>query len=233
MNKNICENLAKVKHEIEMACRVSGRRASEVTLLAVSKKKPSSALRDAFEAGQIIYGENYVQEALQKQNELSNLPLKWHFIGHLQRNKVNLITGKFEMIESVDSLILAEKISEKSQTQGLRQKVLLEVNIGREESKSGYLEEQLKLDLEKLFSLRGLEIQGLMALPPQGNSVNDVVPFFKKTKELFDEIASKLELENRKHWIHLSMGTSSDFREAIVEGATIVRVGTSIFGERE
>lgn len=233
MSNKICENLAKIKSEIETACRASGRKASEVTLLAVSKRKLSSDLRKAFEAGQSLFGENYVQEAIQKQRELSNLPIKWHFIGHLQRNKVNLITGKFEMIESVDSLALAKKISEKSQAQGLTQKVLLEINIGREESKSGYLEDQLKRELDELFSLNGLKIQGLMVLPPQGNSVVDVVPYFKKTKNLFDEIACKLAVENRKHWIHLSMGTSSDFREAIAEGSTIVRVGTNIFGARE
>ncbi len=194
-----------------------------VNLLAVSKRQPVEKIRWLWDCGQRRFGENYVQEALAKQEQLAGLSIEWHLIGHLQSNKAKIAHKYFHLIESVDSLSLAQKISHLNEASGGRQKVLLEVNLAEESSKTGLSVADLERDWEALVALSGLQIEGLMSLPPLGEKPEESRPYFRKLRTL---------AENLRCTKVLSMGTSSDFVVAIEEGATEVRIGTLLFGER-
>lgn len=209
--------LQKIRSEIEKIAK-----NPKAQLLAVSKLQTQIKIRSAFSEGQIYFGENYVQESLQKQEELKDLNIHWHFIGHLQKNKVKQIVGKFDLIHSVDSLELAQKISTEAAKLNITQKILLQVNLAGEESKGGFSNIQITQVIHQIQSLPNLELSGLMTMPPLTENPEDVRPYFKQLKVLGDKF----------HLTELSMGTSSDYKVALEEGATWVRLGTVVFGER-
>ncbi|WP_367870159.1 YggS family pyridoxal phosphate-dependent enzyme [Luteolibacter sp. Populi] len=220
----LAERLAAIRERIAAACAAAGRSGAEVELLAVSKTFPMEAVAEACEAGQRVFGESRQQEAAPK---IAGLPrdLEWHFIGSLQRNKVRKVLADFACIHSVDSLRLAESLDRVAGEEGKRPPVYLEVNIAGEESKGGFSPAGLIVAAEQLPRLANLEIRGLMAIPPEGESRR----WFAATRELRDRLqaASGLPLPG------LSMGMSGDFEDAIAEGATIVRVGSALFGHRD
>ncbi len=224
------ENLKRVEEEICAACAAAGRRREEVRLLAVTKTVPIERINRAIEFGVRQIGENRVQEYLQKSDALL-CPVETHLIGHLQTNKVNAIVGKVDMIESVDSLRLAEMISRRSQTLGIITQVLVEVNIGGEESKSGVAPDKLDELLEKISPLPGIKVRGLMTIAPILTEERKKRAVFSKMLRLFvDKQGKKMDNIDMRE---LSMGMSGDFREAIAEGSTIVRIGSAIFGKRD
>lgn len=224
------ENLKRVEEEICAACAAAGRRREEVRLLAVTKTVPVERINRAIELGVRQIGENRVQEYLQKSDALLR-PVETHLIGHLQTNKVNAIVGKVDMIESVDSLRLAEMISRRSQTLGIVTQALVEVNIGGEESKSGVAPEELDELLEKISPLPGIKVRGLMTIAPILTEERKKRAVFSKMLRLFvDKQGKKMDNIDMRE---LSMGMSGDFREAIAEGSTIVRIGSAIFGKRD
>jgi hypothetical protein len=224
---DLAENLILIRQRIAAACARSGRNADAVTLLAVSKTHPPETIRAAVAAGQLLFGENKIQEAKAK------IPLcpgraRWHFIGHLQSNKVRDAVELFEMIQGVDSLGLAQEISRRAESAAKTMPVLLEVNVAGEASKFGYPPERLLAELSALNALPRIEVHGLMAIPPFAPVAEKARPYFRRLREL------KLECENilGAPLPYLSMGMSGDFEVAIEEGATIVRIGTALFGER-
>jgi pyridoxal phosphate enzyme (YggS family) len=210
------------------ACARAGRDVSSVTLLAVSKTHPPDAIRAAVEAGQLLFGENKIQEARAK-IPLSPGRARWHFIGHLQSNKVRDAVELFEMIQGVDSLSIAREISKRADQAGKTMPLLIEVNVAGEGTKFGYQPEQLLAELKELSALPRLEIHGLMAIPPYTPVPEKARPHFQKLRTVKEQIESRLGAPLP----HLSMGMSGDFEVAIEEGATIVRVGTALFGERQ
>lgn len=227
---SIAERLAEVNGEIRSAALAAGRDPQRVRLVAVSKTRPAADVIAAFQAGQTIFGENYVQELITKSREIGE-PLEWHFIGHLQSNKVRQIAGLVSMIHSLDRLSLAEEISRQWGKLGKCCDVLVQVNIAEEATKSGTSEAdalQLVRDIARLPHLR---VKGLMTMPPFFDDPEAARPFFAGLKRLADMIdAERIPgVEMRE----LSMGMSGDFEAAIREGATLVRVGTAIFGERQ
>lgn len=217
---SIADNLASVRERISAACSRAGRAPGEVRLVAVSKTKPISLIREALAAGQSVFGENYVQEAVEK--VALEPSCEWHFIGSLQTNKARLVTGSFALVHSVDRLKLAAALASAASERGVRQPILLQVHIGDEATKHGFAWNELPRAFEEISALPSLEVRGLMALPPLEES-----EFAQRRNfALLREAASKLGLRE------LSMGTSADFEAAILEGATLVRVGTDIFGAR-
>ena len=226
----VSENLEQVKANIEAACKRVGRDPKDVRLVAVSKTKPISLIEEAIEAGQDTFGENKVQEMCDKMEVLPD-NIKWHMIGHLQRNKVKYIAGKVELIHSVDSIRLAKQISDEAQKQSIEIPVLLEVNVAREESKFGFftVEEVLPL-LEQISSFSHIQVKGLMTIAPFVENPEENREVFKKLYELAVDIQSK-NIDNIS-MRELSMGMTGDYVVAVEEGATIVRVGTGIFGSR-
>lgn len=229
----IQERYKAIKKQIEKACHECQRDPSSVQLLAVSKKHSVEKIQSLVDVGQTLFGENYVQEALSKQNLLRDSSLSWHFIGTLQRNKVKDVVGHFEIIHSVDSMELATKISQKASVQGIQQKILLELNVAQEASKSGFSPKELELQFESLLELPRLTLAGLMLLPPPVDNAELVRPYFKAANKMFQELLTQIPDDRKADWNSLSMGTTQDFEVAIQEGATIIRVGTAIFGERE
>lgn len=225
----IQENLQDVRKKIREACERCGRNPSEVTLVAVSKFKPVSDLEQAIEAGQTVFGENRVQELCDKYQVLPR-GLEWHMIGHLQRNKVKYIIDKAAIIHSVDSLRLAEQISEEAVKAGVTMPILLEVNVAREESKFGFYTEQVEEAVRKIAQMPGIRIRGLMTIAPFVDDSEDNRKHFKKLHELLVDIQCK-NIDNID-MTELSMGMTGDYEVAVEEGATIVRVGTGIFGSR-
>ncbi len=226
----IRDNLEQVRQKIKDACDRSGRDAGEVTLISVSKTKPLSMLEEAYEAGARDFGENKVQELLEK---IPRLPedVRWHMIGHLQRNKVKYIVGKVSLIHSVDSLRLAEEISREAVKQDTSVDILLEVNVAQEESKFGTaLEETADLALS-VSKLPGIHVCGLMTIAPYVENAEDNRQYFRKLKQLSVDIEQK-NIDNVSMNV-LSMGMTGDYSVAVEEGATCVRVGTGIFGERD
>ena len=224
---NIEENLSLIRQRITAACARTGRAADSVTLLAVSKSHPPETIRAAVECGQIYFGENKIQEAKAK-IPLCPSKARWQFIGHLQSNKVRDAVELFEMIQGVDSLAIAQEISKRAEQAGKTMPILLEINVAGEGSKFGYKPEQLLAELNTVNALPRIEIHGLMAIPPYTPVAENARPYFQKLREL------KLRCEQSlgAPLPHLSMGMSGDFEVAIEEGATIVRVGTALFGER-
>jgi pyridoxal phosphate enzyme (YggS family) len=217
-----------VVQEVGEACVKSGRRPEEVTLIAVSKKHTVQAISTLAREGQMDFGENYVQEALAKTEDLSALQLNWHFIGHLQSNKVKHVLGKFVLIHTLDSEKLAQVLHKKVKSQGMIQPVLIQVNVGREAQKNGVSEDNLFSLVEQVLTLDNLKLEGLMTLPPFFEQAERVRPYFVRLRELKEELEQSFEIALP----HLSMGMTSDFVQAIAEGATLVRIGTKIFGPR-
>lgn len=229
----IAENLRGLQARIADAARRVGREPSAVSLLAVSKRNPPEAVRDAFAAGQVDFGENYVQELLAKQDALSDLgaAVHWHYIGHLQRNKVRQILGRTVLLHAVDSERLLDEIDARGRAEAVVTRVLLQVNVAREDAKSGCEEADLPALARHALSLGGVQLRGLMTMPPFFDDPEDSRPFFRRLRELRDALVSEHGVPSET-LIDLSMGMSNDFEVAIEEGATLVRVGTSIFGER-
>ena len=227
---DIARNVARVKDEIRRAALESGRQPEEILLVAATKMNDAARVRAAVEAGVDICGENRVQEMLEKNalDAYDGVPL--HFIGHLQKNKVKQVVGLCSLIESADSLSLLQEISRTAGKRGLTQDVLLEVNIGREESKSGFLPEALDEALAGAAELPAVRVRGLMAIPPICAEAEENRPFFLQMQKLFVDNRGKKYDNVRMDF--LSMGMSGDFTEAVRCGATLVRVGSGIFGPR-
>lgn len=231
MIANIQENIARVQERISAACRRSGRRREEVKLVAVSKTQPAESIRAAYEGGLRDFGENRVQEAKSKLQPLADLAVTWHLIGHLQSNKARLAREVFHWVHSLDSLRLAERLAQAVEPGGARLPVLIEVNLGEETSKAGVRAGDVSTLVEQVAQLDTLDLRGLMVIPPFLENPEDVRPYFRQLRAL----ASGIESGNLSNvsMRELSMGMSHDFEVAIEEGATIVRVGTAIFGTRQ
>ncbi len=225
---NIEANLNRVRDEIAQAAKVSGRNVTDVELVAVTKTHPAEIVREAIGAGQVVFGESKVQEARAK---IPLLPshLRWHFIGHLQKNKIRHALPLFEMIHSVDSLDLAQAIDRIAQEDGLHPRILLEVNVAGEGSKFGFKATTLRAELESLLMLSRLSIEGLMCIPPLAEEAEASRKYFVELRELRDAIEKEFQVKLPQ----LSMGMTNDYSVAVEEGATLVRVGTAIFGERQ
>lgn len=215
---------------MEEACRVSGRNPEEVSLIAVSKTKPVSMLQEAYDAGCRDFGENKVQEIMDKIDRLPS-DIRWHMIGHLQTNKVKYIVGKVFLIHSVDSLHLAETISKEAVKQNTTVNILIEVNVAKEDTKYGAMAEDTVSLVEKIALLPGICVKGLMTIAPYVENPQENRQYFVKLRQLAVDIKSK-NIDNVNMDI-LSMGMTGDYMVAIEEGATYVRVGTGIFGERQ
>ncbi len=228
---NIPENVARVQERIALACRRSGRRVEDVRLVAISKTMPPESIRAAYDAGLREFGENRVQEAKAKRPALSDLTATWHLVGHLQTNKAKQARELFHWVHSVDSLRLAEKLAQAAPCSSDRLPVLLEVNLGEETTKSGVRAEEVGALAEQVAQLETLELRGLMVIPPLFEDPEKGRPYFRRLRGLAMEVESR-----RLHSVsmqELSMGMSHDFEVAIEEGATIIRVGTAIFGPRQ
>lgn len=227
---SIAENLKEVQRDINEVCKKCGRNPSEVTLIAVSKTKPVEDLKEAYDAGARDFGENKVQELTAK---MPNLPsdIRWHMIGHLQRNKVKYIAGEVELIHSVDSFRLAEEINIQAKRKKIIIPALIEINIGDEESKFGVRPDEAKELCKEISELDSIHIEGLMTVAPAADDPEDVRRYFRKMHELFLDIKSE-NIDNVEMKI-LSMGMTNDYKVAIEEGSTMVRVGTGIFGARD
>ena len=222
--------LKEVEAKIQAACDRAGRKREEVTLIAVSKTKPIEMLQEAYDLGVRVFGENKVQEITAKYDALPD-DIHWHMIGHLQRNKVKYIAGKVALIHSVDSLRLAKTISEEAVKHNCEIQILIEVNVAGEESKFGVsVEETLPL-IEEIAKLPAIHVEGLMTIAPYVEDPEENRPVFRKLKELSVDIAAK-NINNVRMAI-LSMGMTGDYEVAVEEGATLVRVGTGVFGERD
>jgi len=227
---DITENVARVGERIASACRRCGRRPEDVKLLAISKTFPAESIRAAYQAGLRDFGENRVQEAQAKRPALSDLSIMWHLVGHLQTNKAGTARELFHWVHSVDSFRLAQKLDQATRPGAGRLPVLLEVNLGGEESKAGIGEKELLPLAKQVSRLATLEVRGLMVIPPFFDDPAQVRPFFRRLRELGREIEAR-NIPNVS-MRELSMGMSHDFEVAIEEGSTIIRVGTAIFGAR-
>lgn len=228
---DLAVNLEAVQNRLEAACRRIGRRPGGVKLVAVSKTHPAEIVCEAIAAGVRAFGENKVQEAEGKILKIGRESAEWHLIGHLQSNKARKAVQLFDVIHSVDSVELAERlerICEEEQRAELP--VMVQVDLAGEKAKSGILESDLPRLVEFLKACRRLKFEGLMLLPPYFDNAEDARPFFKRLREIRDELLRQNAFANNK--CELSMGMSHDFEIAIEEGATVVRVGTAIFGER-
>ena len=225
--EEIAANLERVRERIAVAAKKSGRSPEEIELVAVSKAHPAEQVQAAVEAGQLLFGESRVQEARAK---IPLLPsrLRWHFIGHLQKNKIRHALPLFELFHGIDSLAVAQDMQRIAEEEGIQPRILLEVNVAGEASKHGFTPEALRRDLEAILSLGRLTTEGLMAIPPLAPEAEASRRYFVMLRELRDELESGLNVRLPQ----LSIGMSGDYLVAIEEGATLVRVGTAIFGER-
>lgn len=227
---SIKENIERIKENIVKACIKSGRNPDSVKILGATKDVSSSKIREAFSCGIKVFGENRVQEARGKIAELKDLDIEWHMIGNLQRNKVKKALDIFNLIESISSIELAEEINREAIKRNIIVKGFIEVNIGGEASKSGFSEDELLKNLELISNFSHLEIYGLMTIPPFFSNPEDSRKYFVKLRKLSEKInSSKTNIFIKE----LSMGMSNDYTVAVEEGATIVRIGTAIFGERK
>jgi len=221
----ICHKIQEIEQRLARACEKAGRKREEVLLLGASKYANAEKIREAYQCGVRAFGENRAQDFLKKFEELKDLPIDWHFIGNLQTNKVKYIIDKVSLIHSLDRPSLAEEIQKRAERLGKVQDVLIEVNVGREETKGGVYEEDLEKLFEYCLSLKNLRVLGLMAIPPYKENPQEVRPYFVKLRKLKE----KLEELYKIKLPHLSMGMSGDFEVAVEEGATIVRIGSAIF----
>lgn len=226
----IKDNIYTILEKTKQAAIRSGRNLEDITVIAVSKTVDSERAREAVEAGLVNLGENRVQELVKKYDELSNTNVKWHLIGHLQKNKVKYIIDKTVLIHSLESLELAKEINKKAKQHDLISNVLIELNIGEEESKFGISEDVVYEFVKSLEQFENIKVLGLMTVAPFTENPEDVRWVFKKMKEIFDKI-SGMKLKNTE-MKYLSMGMTNDFEIAIEEGANIIRIGTAIFGAR-
>jgi PLP dependent protein len=224
---DIAENLKRVRERVAHAAAKSGRPVDDIELVAITKTHPADKVREAIDAGQTLFGESRVQEARAKIPELPS-NLRWHFVGHLQKNKIRHALPLFEMIHSVDSLGLAQEVNRIAEEEGMHPRILLEVNVAGEGSKFGFAPDKLREQMEEVLALPRLSILGLMTIPPLAEEVKVSRKYFVQLRELRD----RLQTEFRVDLAHLSMGMTQDYPIAVEEGATLVRVGTAIFGER-
>jgi pyridoxal phosphate enzyme (YggS family) len=230
----VAERWRTVRDEVDAIARAVGRDPADVTVVAVSKLQPADAVREAAAAGVTDVAENYAQELVAKQDEVALPALRWHFIGRLQRNKARMVVGRAALIHAVDSLELAQEIGKRAvgaaqrgpdgslYGAGGRQDVLVAVNTGGEEQKSGVAPDEVGALVEAIGAVANVRVQGLMTMPPLPDDPEQSRPYFRALRELRDRLGLR----------HLSMGTSGDYRVAIEEGATLVRIGTAIFGAR-
>ena len=224
-------NLNSVRERIENAAAKAGRDSSEIKLVAVTKKVEPERVIKSMDLGINTFGENYAQEFRDKFKVLEkevDQEIKWHFIGQLQKNKVKYVMGKVELIHSLDSLSVAEEINKRAENMGITVPVLIEVDTGGEESKGGINPSKLEEFLKELRCLSSIDVQGLMTMPPYFDDPEMARPYFSRLRELRDSLLASFPKLNE-----LSMGMSGDFEVAIEEGATIIRVGSAIFGERD
>jgi pyridoxal phosphate enzyme (YggS family) len=224
---SIAENLDLVREQLAQAAAKSGRSANDVELVAISKTHDAEKVREAIEAGQTLFGESRVQEARVKIPELPS-NLRWHFVGHLQKNKIRQALPLFEMIHSIDSIALAKDTNRIAEEDGLHPRVLLEVNVAGEGSKFGFHPDKLRSEIESLLALSRLSILGLMTIPPIAEEAKASRKYFVQLRELRDSLQTEFHVDLAQ----LSMGMTQDYVVAVEEGATLVRVGTAIFGER-
>src|SRR5438067_2139612 len=224
---SITENLERVRLRIAQTAAKVGRAVDEIELVAISKTHDAAKVREAIEAGQTLFGESRVQEARVKIPELPS-NLRWHFVGHLQKNKIRHSLPLFELTHSVDSLALAEDINRIAEEDGLHPRVLLEVNVAGEGSKFGFQPDKLRTEMESLLALPRLSILGLMTIPPIADEAEASRKYFVELRELRDRVQTEFHVDLAQ----LSMGMTQDYTVAAEEGATLVRVGTAIFGER-
>ncbi len=227
---SVAANVARIQERIQQAARRAGRDPASVQLIAASKTVESARIRAAIAAGVSIMGENYLQEARQKIGQLGQERVEWHLIGALQRNKVRYIFDLFTMVHSLDSLALAEEIHKRGERLGRTMPVLLEVNVGGEASKSGWEPQDLLANIERLVPLQHVQVRGLMTIPPPTLHPQGARPFYQELRSLRDRLTQR-GLEGLS-FAELSMGMTADYEVAIEEGATMVRIGTAIFGPR-
>jgi hypothetical protein len=225
--ENVAENLERVRTQIAEAAKKAGRALADIDLVAISKTHEAEKVRAAFDAGQQLFGESRVQEARFKIPLLPSAA-RWHFVGRLQRNKIRHALPLFELFHSVDSLDLARDMNRIADEEGSRPRILLEVNVAGEGSKIGFAPEKLREQIESLLELPRLTIEGLMTIPPLAPEAEASRKYFTKLRELRDEFAERFQISLPQ----LSMGMTGDFTVAVEEGATLVRVGTAIFGQR-
>lgn len=223
------ENLQNVEAKIEEACKKSGRDRKDVTLIAVSKTKPVETLKEAYDLGVRVFGENKVQELTEKYDALPK-DIEWHMIGHLQRNKVKYIIDKVALIHSVDSLRLAQTIDKEAEKHNLIANILVEVNVAKEDSKFGLMPEDVDAFIDEIAKLKHIQVKGLMTIAPFVENPEKNRTVFADLRKLSVDIAKK-NVDNVNVSI-LSMGMTNDYEVAVEEGATMVRVGTGIFGAR-
>src|SRR3989440_2106289 len=223
----IAANFERVRAQIAEAAVKANRSVKDIELVAISKTHDAAKVREAIEAGQSLFGESRVQEARAK---IPDLPsnLRWHFVGHLQKNKIRHALPLFEMIHSVDSLALAQDINRIAEEDGLHPRVLLEVNVAGEGSKFGFKPEKLRAEMESLLAFSRLSILGLMTIPPIAEEAEASRKYFVQLRELRERLQTEFHVDLAQ----LSMGMTQDYAIAVEEGATLVRVGTAIFGER-
>jgi len=224
---NIADNLAQIQHNILVFCEKYHRNPQDVQLLAVSKTKPAECIRQAFNAGQVRFGENYLQESIEKIHDLSDLNIEWHFIGAIQSNKTREIAENFAWVHSVDRLKIAKRLSQQRPESLPALNICLEVNISQEESKSGFSLNEIEPLIDEIISLPNICLRGLMAIPAKAGSLSEQREIFAKMKYLL------LVLQKKHPQLDtLSMGMSNDMEAAIAEGSTMLRIGTAIFGAR-
>jgi pyridoxal phosphate enzyme (YggS family) len=224
---SIAENLERVRKQIAHAAAKASRTGDDIELVAITKTHPPEKVREAVEAGQTLFGESRVQEARAKIPELPS-NLRWHFVGHLQKNKIRHALPLFELFHSVDSLALAQEMNRIAADEGMHPRVLLEVNVAGEGSKFGFAPDKLREQMEALIALQRLSILGLMTIPPLAEEAEASRRYFVQLRELHDRLQTEFHVDLPQ----LSMGMTQDFPIAVEEGATLVRVGTAIFGER-
>lgn len=225
---SIAENLERVREQIAQSAAKTGRTADDIELVAITKTHPPEKVREAVEAGQTLFGESRVQEARDKIPELPS-NLRWHFVGHLQKNKIRYALPLFELFHSVDSLALAQEMDRIAADEGMHPRVLLEVNVAGEGSKFGFAPDKLREQMEALLALQRLSILGLMTIPPLADEAEVSRRYFVQLRELRDRLQTEFHVDLPQ----LSMGMTQDFPIAVEEGGTLVRVGTAIFGERK
>lgn len=223
--------IAHIQERIRAAARACNRDPEMIRLVAVSKTVAAERIRPAIEAGVRILGENYIQEAGEKIEALAEQPVAWHFIGHLQSNKAKFAVRWFDLIHTVDSVKLAREIDKQAARLGKVQDVLVQVNVGGEASKAGVSPEETETLLHSLSQLENLSVKGLMTIPPYFDAPETVRPYFRSLADLRAHLAGRSI--PRIHLEELSMGMTGDFEAAIAEGATLVRIGSAIFGERQ
>lgn len=229
-SEQLAENIAQVRAHIAAAAEKVGRNPAEITLVAVSKTKPLALVEMAYTLGVGDFGENRVQEALPKIAHFHPQQVRWHLIGHLQSNKASKVVAPFACIHSVDSLHLAQTLSRHAVEQGKKLSILLQVNVSGETSKEGMMLEEAPALARQIATLPSLHIEGLMTIAPLVSDPEEVRPVFRELRRLRERLRSEVSASN---WTHLSMGMTDDYAVAIEEGATIVRVGRAIFGQRQ